>query len=65
LNVVIGEILIAIFSYLGSTAAPLTALPFTLMELFVGLLQAYIFVVLCISYLAVATAHNHDHEEHA
>ncbi len=64
LNVVIGEILIAIFSFLGSGAAPLTALPFTLLELFVGLLQAYIFVVLCISYLAVATAHNHD-EGHA
>ena len=65
LNVVIGEILIAVFSYLGSTAAPLAALPFTLLELFVGLLQAYIFVVLCISYLAVATKHNREHEEHA
>lgn len=65
LNVVIGEILIAIFAYLGSGAAPLTALPFTLLELFVGALQAYIFVILCISYLAVATSHNHEHEEHA
>lgn len=64
LNVVIGEILISIFAYLGSGGAPLTALPFTLLELFVGLLQAYIFVVLCISYLAVATSHNHD-EGHA
>lgn len=65
LNVVIGEILIAVFAYLGGGLAPLAALPFTLLELFVGLLQAYIFVVLCISYLAVATAHNHDesHEE--
>lgn len=60
LNVVIGEILIAVFSYLGGGLAPLAALPFTLLELFVGLLQAYIFVVLCISYLAVATSHNHD-----
>lgn len=65
LNVVIGEILIAVFSYLGANAAPLAALPFTLLELFVGLLQAYIFVILCISYLAVATSHNHEHEEHA
>lgn len=65
LNVVIGEILIAVFAYLGSGAAPLAALPFTLLELFVGLLQAYIFVILCISYLAVATSHNHEHEEHA
>lgn len=62
LNVVIGEILISVFSYLGGTAAPIAALPFTLMEIFVGLLQAYIFVMLCASYLGVATAHNHDHE---
>lgn len=62
LNVVIGEILIAVFAYLGGVAAPAAALPFTLLELFVGVLQAYIFVVLCISYLAVATAHNHDDE---
>ncbi len=65
LNVVIGEILIAVFAYLGAGAAPLAALPFTLLELFVGLLQAYIFVILCISYLAVATSHNHEQEEHA
>lgn len=63
LNVVIGEILIAVFAYLGGVAAPAAALPFMLLELFVGVLQAYIFVVLCISYLAVATSHNH-HEEH-
>lgn len=62
LNVVIGEILISVFSYLGGTAAPIAALPFTLMEIFVGLLQAYIFVMLCASYLGVATAHNHEHE---
>ena len=62
LNVVIGEILISVFAYLGGTAAPLAALPFTLMEIFVGLLQAYIFVMLCASYLGVATAHNHDND---
>jgi F-type H+-transporting ATPase subunit a len=62
LNVVIGEILISVFAYLGGTVAPLAALPFTLMEIFVGLLQAYIFVMLCASYLGVATAHNHEHE---
>lgn len=65
LNVVIGEILIAIFAYLGGAFGPATALPFTLLEILVGVLQAYIFVVLCISYLSVATAHNHDHEDHS
>ncbi len=65
LNVAIGEIVIAVFSYLGHGLAPLTALPFTLIELFVGALQAYIFVILAIMYLAIAvnhiTAHSDEH----
>ena len=52
LNVTIGEIVIAVFAYLGHIAAPLTALPFTLLELGVGALQAYIFVILGVNYLA-------------
>lgn len=65
LNVTIGEIVIAVFSYLGSYAAPLTALPFTLVELFIGALQAYIFTVLSLMYLAIAVNHAHEsHDEH-
>ncbi len=60
LNVAIGEILIGIFAYLGGVVAPLTALPFTLLEVFVGLLQAYIFVILCVSYLSVNLSHEHE-----
>jgi F-type H+-transporting ATPase subunit a len=63
LNVTIGEIVIAVFSYLGHVAAPLTALPFTLIELFIGALQAYIFTVLSLMYLAIAVNHAHDHGE--
>ncbi len=63
LNVAIGEIIIAIFSYLGSFAAPLTALPFVLLELFVGALQAYIFVMLTIMYLSAAIHHEHEAHE--
>ncbi len=65
LNVTIGEIVIAVFSYLGHFAAPLTALPFTLVELFVGALQAYIFTVLSLMYLAIAVNHatDHNHDE--
>ncbi len=63
LNVTIGEIVIAVFSYLGSVAAPLTALPFTLVELFVGALQAYIFTVLSLMYLSIAVNHSHDHSD--
>lgn len=64
LNVTIGEIVIAVFSYLGHVAAPLTALPFTLVELFIGALQAYIFTVLSLMYLAIAVNHATEHARH-
>lgn len=68
LNMAIGEIVIAVFAYLGGllapadVLAPITALPFTLLELGVGALQAYIFVILAVNYLAIAvnSAHSHD-----
>ena len=60
LNVTIGEIVIAVFSYLGHVAAPIAALPFTMVEMFVGALQAYIFTVLSLMYLAIAVNHSHD-----
>lgn len=61
LNVSIGEIVIAVFAYLGHFLAPVTALPFTLIELFIGALQAYIFTVLSTNYLAVAVNHAREH----
>jgi F-type H+-transporting ATPase subunit a len=61
LNITIGEIVIAVFSYLGHVAAPLTALPFTLLEILVAVLQAYIFTVLATMYLAVAVNHAAEH----
>ena len=68
LNMAIGEIVIAVFAYLGgllapaSVLAPITALPFTLLELGVGALQAYIIVILAVNYLAITvnSAHGHD-----
>lgn len=64
LNVTIGEIVIAVFAYLGQFAAPLTALPFTLIELFVGALQAYIFTLLGLMYLAISVnASQHETED--
>ncbi len=65
LNITIGEIVIAVFSYLGHVAAPLTALPFTLLEFLVAALQAYIFVILSIMYLAIAVNHTAAHPEEA
>lgn len=65
LNVAIGEIIIAVFTYLGGFLAPLTALPFTIIELFVGALQAYIFVLLGLMYLSISVNHGNDHaDEH-
>ena len=65
LNITIGEIVIAVFAYLGSIAAPVTALPFFILELGVGALQAYIFTILATMYLAIsvnstAAHHNED-----
>jgi F-type H+-transporting ATPase subunit a len=61
LNITIGEIVIAVFAYLGHILAPLTALPFTLVELFIGALQAYIFTVLATMFLAIAVNHAEEH----
>ncbi|HET6925054.1 MAG TPA: F0F1 ATP synthase subunit A [Candidatus Saccharimonadales bacterium] len=68
LNITIGEIVISVFAFLGgmlaphSVLSPITALPFTLLELGVGALQAYIFVILGVNYLAISvnSAHAHD-----
>jgi len=65
-NILIGEILISIFTFLGKLAAPITTLPFITMEIFVGLVQAYIFTMLCATYLGIATAHDeHNNEQHS
>ena len=62
LNIAIGEIVIAVFTYLGHFLAPLTATPFFLIDGFEGALQAFIFTVLSIMYLAAAVNHG-SHEE--
>lgn len=69
LNVAIGEMVIAVFAYLGGVAAPISALPFTLIELGVGALQSYIFVTLGMMYLSISVnasqSHHADHAESA
>lgn len=62
LNIAVGEILIAVFTTLAKVAGPIAGLPFTLLEIFVGILQAYIFVVLLTAYLSLAISHT-DHAE--
>jgi F-type H+-transporting ATPase subunit a len=63
LNVAVGEIIIAVFTYLGHFLAPVSAAPFTAIELFVGALQAFIFATLSTMYLATAVNHA-GHERH-
>lgn len=63
LNVAIGEIIISVFSYLGKFAAPVTAFPFLFLELGVAILQAYIFVMLSVTYLSLAISHGHDESD--
>lgn len=63
LNIAIGEIIISVFSYLGKFAAPLTSFPFLFLELGVALLQAYIFVMLSVTYLSLAISHGHEEDE--
>lgn len=63
LNVAIGEIIIAVFAYLGKFAAPITSFPFLFLELGVAVLQAYIFVMLSVTYLSLAIKHGHDDAE--
>lgn len=62
LNIMIGEIVIAVFSFLGHIMAPLTALPFTLLEMLVAALQAYIFTILATMYLAIVVNHASEHQ---
>ena len=66
LNVAVGEIIIAVFTYLGQVLAPVSAAPFTAVELFVGALQAFIFATLATMYLAAAVngAAHEQHEQH-
>jgi F-type H+-transporting ATPase subunit a len=70
LNVTIGEIVIAVFAFLGGSLlpghilAPIAAIPFTLLELGVGALQAYIFVILGVNYLAISVNTANAHNEH-
>ncbi len=63
LNVTIGEIVIVVFAYLGGIVAPITSAPFYAIEIFVGALQAYIFVVLSVNYLAISVNSSTEHED--
>lgn len=63
-NTAMGDILIAIFAFIGANAATFTLLPIMVFEILVALIQAYVFTVLTATYLALATSHSeHEHQD--
>lgn len=62
-NIFAGEVLLIVIAAISSYFSPLATLPFIFMELFVGFIQAFVFTMLTIVYLAVAT-HHEEHDEH-
>jgi F-type H+-transporting ATPase subunit a len=67
-NVFAGEVLISVMFYLTYTLlpyVPILPLPFFFLELFVGVIQAFVFCFLTIVFTAMAIATHGDHaEEH-
>jgi len=62
-NIFAGEVLLLVLSSITSFGSPLATLPFILMELFVGFIQAFVFTTLVIVYLTLATtSHDEEHE---
>lgn len=59
-NVFAGEVLLLVMSAITSIGSPVATLPFIFLELFIGVIQAFVFTMLVIVYLALATTH---HEE--
>jgi F-type H+-transporting ATPase subunit a len=59
-NVFAGEVLLTIMSFLVPYAAPL---PFLFLEIFVGFIQAFIFGMLTLVFIAMSTVEHGDHEE--
>lgn len=61
LNVAIVEAIVVVFAYLGHFIAPVTATPFYFLDIFDDVLQAFIFALLGVMYLATAVNHVDEH----
>lgn len=62
LNTAVGDVLISVFAYIGQNFQSFTILPVAMFEILVAGIQAYVFTVLCATYLGLAIAHGHDDE---
>lgn len=63
LNISIVGIIVVVFGWLGHVLAPLSSAPFYFLDLFDDLLQAFIFVLLSIMYIAIAVNHVTEHKK--
>lgn len=59
-NIFAGEVLLVVIAYLAPALGPL---PFFMLELFVGLVQALVFTMLSLVFLEIATTDHGDHHE--
>lgn len=65
LNTAVGDVLIAVFAWVGKDFQSFTILPVAMFEILVAGIQAYVFTVLCATYLGLAISHSHDDEHPA
>lgn len=59
-NVFAGEVLLLIVAFLVPFVIPV---PFLMLEVFVGMIQAFVFAMLALVFIAIATAHDESHDE--
>lgn len=57
-----GEVLLHVIVNLSGNFAPIAAFPIILMEIFFSFIQAYLFIMLSSTYLAIGTAHDESAE---
>ena len=63
-NIFAGEVLLTVLaSLIAGYGAFLIPIPFMLLELIVGIVQATVFSMLTLVYLSIATSQIHGHEE--
>lgn len=60
-NVFAGEVLIVVIGFMTTYFSPITLLPFFVLELFIGGVQAYVFFMLTVVFVSLGTAHHADH----
>jgi F-type H+-transporting ATPase subunit a len=57
-----GEVLLHVIMNISGNFAPVAMFPVILMEIFFSFIQAYLFIMLSSTYLAIGSAHDEDHQ---